>query len=319
MGTRSSQPEIMTKIGIISLMVGSLGAVIWLGWVSWQGYILQPTPITISLPTPVTNDDPVVFAAGDISSCDNTYDTQTSDLLLSRSGSVLTLGDSVYPRGTIDEFHTCYDPTWGRVWDRTYPAPGNHDYATSQASGYYAYFGDRAGPDRRGYYRFQIGGWQIYALNSNCGEAGGCQPGDPQVDWLIHELATHPSRCAIAYFHHPRWSSALHGNNDVMQPIWSILARAGVDVVLSGHDHDYERFAPINADGQLQPNGGTRQFVVGTGGRSLYAFRDVGTGSEFRDNKHYGVLALTLHTASYSWEFLATDQTVVDHGTATCQ
>ena len=210
----------------------------------------------------------VLVGAGDIASCGSSGDEATAALLAGIDGTVFTLGDNVYDSGTAAEFATCYDPSWGRYRARTSPAPGNHDYVTANAAGYFGYFGAAAGDPSTGYYAYDLGGWRVVAINSNCAAVGGCQAGSAQERWLRADLAAHPAACTLAYWHHPRFNSGEHGNSAEMQPIWQALYDAGAEVVLSGHDHHYERFAPQAPDGSSDPQRGIREFVVGTGGRS---------------------------------------------------
>jgi len=235
-------------------------------------------------------------------------------------GTILTLGDNAYPDGTAADFANCYAPTWGRHLSRTYPSAGNHDYETDAAAGYFAYFGDRAGAPGEGWYSFELAGWHLIALNSNCDLVGGCGPDSPQAAWLRADLAEHPYECTLAYWHHPRWSSGdEHGSDPLTDEFWRILFDAGGDLVLTAHDHLYERFVPMDAAGAASP-GGMTEFVVGTGGRSLYAFATPLPTSAARDNATYGVLRLTLHPDAYDWEFVAaTDTGFADAGSADCR
>ena len=260
-----------------------------------------PTPA----PTPPPAEDPVLVGAGDIASCDSGGDEQTAALLDTIPGTVFTLGDNVYPNGTAKQFLQCYDPSWGRHKARTRPVPGNHDYRTEGAAGYFGYFGGAAGDPRAGYYAYDLGKWRILALNSNCGQIGGCGPGSAQEKWLREDLATHPAPCTLAMWHHPRFSSGSHGDEKDMRHLWKVLYDAGADVVLAGHDHTYERFARQDAQGDYDPKRGIREFVVGTGGRSLYGFhRKLDRESVVRENSTYGVLKMTLRPTSYEWEFV---------------
>ncbi len=275
-----------------------------------------PTTTTTTLTSPPVT----VLAAGDIAGCDTTGDEKTAAILDATPGTILTLGDNVYDRGTAKEFKDCYAPTWGRHRDRTRPSPGNHDYGNGRALAYYDYFGEAAGERGKGWYSFDLGAWHLIALNSNCAAIGGCGPGSKQERWLRADLADNPRRCTMAYWHHARFSSGLHGSNDVTAPLWEALEKAGADVVLAGHDHDYERFAGLAPDGRPAPAGGMRQFVVGTGGRSLYPFRAPIAGSEVRHAAGYGVLKLTLREAGYEWRFLPVEgSTFSDSGEAACR
>lgn len=248
-----------------------------------------------------------LLAAGDIAICGTSSAAEsaaagTAKLLTAHpNAAVITLGDNAYDNGTIDEYRNCYGPTWGVVKDRTYPSPGNHEYGTVDADGYFTYFAERAGPARRGYYSFDLGNWHIVSLNSNIDAARGSS----QEQWLRADLAAHRSqRCTLAYWHHPVFSSSsVHGNNPKMADIWQTLQSYGVEVVLSGHDHDYERFAPQAFDGAADP-AGVREFVVGTGGATPYAFAAPKPNSEARIDNTHGVIRFALQDGSYDWEFL---------------
>jgi hypothetical protein len=264
----------------------------------------------------------VLFAgAGDIASCGNEYDTRTGEYLaaLAPETSIFTTGDNAYDRGTEREFADCYDPVWGPLRDRTYPVPGNHEYATTDAAPYFEYFGDRVGEPGRSWYAFDLNGWRVYALDSNCLVAEVCAEGavEAQQEWLRADLAAHPARCIAALWHHPRFSSGRHGGLTAVQPLWEALTTAGADVALVGHDHLYERFVPLDANGSRDV-AGLRQFVVGTGGKELYGFRMRDPRAEARDDATYGVLVLTLWPDRYDWRFVPTDGTFTDEGSATC-
>jgi hypothetical protein len=261
------------------------------------------------------HEPPVLLAAGDIASCTWYGDEATARLLDSLPGTVLTLGDNVYRRGTRATFAACYDSSWGRHRARTRPAPGNHDYRVRNAASYFAYFGAVAGPPGRGYYSFDVAGWHVISLNSNID----LRPDSPQLRWLRADLAAHPSHCTLAYWHHARFSSGAHGSTRRVAPLWRALFNAGVDVVLQGHDHSYERFAPLDADGRRDAERGIRSFVVGTGGARLRRFRGVVPGSEVRYNGGHGVLKLSLRPDGYEWEFVAAGPTEFrDRGEGRC-
>jgi len=265
--------------------------------------------------------DPVLVGAGDIGECSRSGARQTAELLDHIPGAVFTVGDNAYPDGSASDFKNCYDPTWGRHRDRTRPAAGNHEYVTANASAYFSYFGQAAGSPSQGYYSYDLGAWHIVVLNSNCGEVGGCQAGSKQETWLREDLVAHPGRCTAAYWHHPMFSSGVHGGSTTaMRAFWIALRAAGADIVINGHDHDYERFAPQDPSGAADPEHGIREFVVGTGGANLRAFpRAPAANSEKRDNRTFGVLKLTLHPQSYDWEFVpAPGGTLNDSGSAPC-
>jgi acid phosphatase type 7 len=263
--------------------------------------------------------DPVLVGAGDIAGCDTTGDEQTAKLLDNISGTVFTLGDNVYNSGTAAQFANCYGPSWGRHKARTKPSVGNHEYLTSGASGYFGYFGSAAGDPKKGYYSYDKGSWHIVVLNSNCSPVGGCAAGSAQERWLRADLANHPNKCTLAYFHAPLYSSGEHGSSAYVRPFWNALYQANADVVLSGHDHDYERFAPQDANGVADPERGIREFVVGTGGKSHYPFGTIRPNSQVRNANTYGVLKLTLHAGSYEWKFVpVAGKTFTDSGTTGC-
>jgi hypothetical protein len=243
----------------------------------------------------------------------------TSDVLVGAGyAAVLALGDLQYESGTIAAFAASYDLSWGRVKSITRPAPGNHDYGTARAAGYFDYFGAAAGDPGRGYYSYDLGDWHLVALNSNCWAVNGCGRGSPQERWLRADLAAHPARCTLAYWHHPRFSSGVHGSDRRYTAFWQALVRARADVVLVGHDHDYERFAPQDASGRLDVAHGAREFVVGTGGRSLRGFRGSRPNSKARDATSMGILELTLGAGAYGWRFVPAVGFFADSGSARC-
>ena len=258
----------------------------------------------------------MLLAAGDISSCGNNGDSQTADLVAGQSGTVATLGDNAYEDGSAAQYRDCYDPTWGRFKDRTKPSPGNHEYQTSGASGYYNYFGAAAGPSGRGYYSYDLGGWHIISLNSNVSMSAG----SAQEQWLRSDLAASNASCTLAYWHHPRFSSSsTHGNNPSTGPLFQALYDYGAEIVLNGHDHDYERFAPQTPGAQSDPTFGIREFVVGTGGRSHYGFGSPEPNSQVRNDNTYGVIKLTLSADGYTWQFLpVAGASFTDSGSGTC-
>ena len=260
-----------------------------------------------------------LVAAGDIADCGSEGDEATAALLDVLPGTVAALGDLVYPSGRPEEFASCYGPSWGRHAGRTRPAPGNHDYETLGAAGYYSYFGAAAGPPGQGWHSYDLGEWHVIVLNSICGAVGGCHAGSPQEQWLRADLAANPAACTLAYWHNPRFSSAQHGSDAAYQAFWQALHDAGADVVLSAHDHVYERFAPQTPSGELDEANGVRQFTVGTGGKSLYDFGAPLPTTEMRNNDTFGVLRLTLHPDRYDWEFVpASGGTFTDTGSDTC-
>jgi 3',5'-cyclic AMP phosphodiesterase CpdA len=232
---------------------------------------------------------------------------------------VLTLGDNQYENGTLAKFRRSYDRSWGRLKGHTRPAPGNHDYRTPRAAGYFDYFGPAAGRRSRGYYSYNVGAWHLIALNSECAHIGGCGRGSRQERWLRADLAAHPARCVLAYWHKPRFSSGMHGNNPTYTAFWEALYRAEAEVVLVGHDHDYERFAPQTPHGPADRVRGIREFVVGTGGKTHYGFRTIRANSQVRNSGTFGILRLTLHPSGYDWRFLPEPgKTFTDTGHSSC-
>jgi hypothetical protein len=258
----------------------------------------------------------VLIGAGDIASCRNSNGEATARLLDRQDGAVFTTGDNVYEDGTQQEFRDCYGPTWGRHLARTRPSPGNHEYHSPAAAPYFTYFGGNAGPAGLGYYSYDVAGWHILSLNSEI-PAG---TSSTQYAWVQNDLVSNKARCTAAYWHRPLFSSGDNGGHSRMRAIWQLLAEHGVDLIIAGHDHDYERFAPQNAEGGLDLAHGIRQFVVGTGGRNLRPFKAIQPNSEIRDATTYGVLKLTLRTAGYDWEFLpAAGGSFRDAGTGMCR
>ena len=280
-----------------------------------------------------------VAAAGDIA-CDPTKpelvdagvvpglacgQQQTSDLLLTlHPDAVLTLGDTQYSNGALSKFASSYGPTWGRLFTITHPTVGNHEYINSgqstQAAGYFAYFGAAAGAVDEGWYSYDLAGWHLIALNAECGAVGGCGAGSAQERWLAADLAGHRNKCVLAYWHQPRFSSGEHGDDVHYSAFWNDLYTAGAEIVLNGHDHDYERFAPQNPAALSDPAHGITEFIVGTGGENQRKFSNtVQPNSEVRWNHSFGVLDLTLNAGSYSWRFLSVAGTAfADSGSGTC-
>lgn len=274
--------------------------------------------------------DPVIATAGDIA-CDpgnpdyaggngtaTTCRQKSTAPLLAGVDAVLPLGDEQYESGALSAFQVSYNGSWGPYNSIVHPVPGNHEYMKPAASGYYAYFGAAAGDPTKGYYSWDLGAWHLVALNSECAEVGGCNAGSPQELWLQADLAATSKQCILAYWHKPRFSSGEHGPNAAYDAFWRDLYAAGADIALSGHDHDYERFAPQNPDGQVDANG-IRQFVVGTGGAILIYFGEIQPNTEIRNRMTYGVLKLTLHATSYDWQFVPEGSgTFTDSGSRSC-
>ncbi|MBV1853939.1 CBM96 family carbohydrate-binding protein [Catellatospora tritici] len=259
--------------------------------------------------------DPVLVGAGDIATT-GSGDTATAALLDGISGTVFTIGDNVYDNGTASEFNSLYEPTWGRHKARTRPAPGNHDYNTSGATGYYNYFGSVAGPSGRGYYSYDLGNWHIVSLNSNISMSAG----SAQESWLRGDLAASTKSCTLAYWHHPLFTSgANHAPSTSTRPLYQALYDYNADVVVFGHNHQYERFAPMNPAGTLDNARGLRSFVAGMGGAGLYSFGTIQPNSQARNNNTFGVLKFTLHASGYDWQFVPqAGKTYNDSGTGSC-
>jgi acid phosphatase type 7 len=266
--------------------------------------ILATVATALSLLAP---GPPTLVAAGDIASCRSTGDERTAALVARIPGTVAVLGDAVYESGTAQEFRDCY--SWGRFRGRTRAALGNHEYGSGNAAAAIAYFR----LPRSGYYSYDLGDWHVVVLNSNCRPAGGCESGSPQQRWLAADLAANPALCTVAYMHHPRFSSGLHGPDTTLAALWTTLSRGGVDVVLAGHDHHYERFAPYQ---------GIRSFVVGTGGRSSYPVlrRLRAPRSLVANDRTYGVLRLALESDAYTWQFIpVAGASFRDSGSSGCE
>jgi len=263
----------------------------------------------------------VLVGAGDIAGCNNLPEgaEATAKLLDAIPGTVFGAGDFALEDGSPEQFADCYEPTWGRHKARTRPALGNHDYHTKGASGYFQYFGKAAGDPAKGYYSYDLGAWHVVAVNSNCSEIGGCGAGSAQERWLREDLAAHPAPCTLAYWHHPLFTSGRHGNDYEMKPIWQALYEGGAEIVINGHDHDYERFAPQDPDGRADSARGIREFVVGTGGRSLRTFKTPVPNSEIRSSDAFGVIKLTLRPSGYDWKFVpVAGKTFTDSGSGAC-
>jgi acid phosphatase type 7 len=290
-------------------LMNAMGGLLLAAACSGSAETSEPLP-----PPPVS-----IVAAGDIADCgsDGTQFPEahrTAALVQPTDALVLTLGDNTYPVGAPTEFADCFNPTWGQFKQRIRPSPGNHDYLTTDAGGYFGYFGPAAGPADRGYFSFEVGSWHVISLNSNV-DAGA---GSAQLAWLQADLAASKAVCTLAYWHHPLFSSGPHGNNAQMVEIYRLLHAAGVEVVLVGHDHLYERFAPQDADGRPDALRGVRSFTVGTGGARLYSWRTLQANSEFRDNSSHGVLRLSLEDGRYRWAFVPVVGAARDEGSAVC-
>lgn len=275
--------------------------------------------------------DPVVVAVGDIA-CDpaspyfktsstdprNCQMQKTADTAKSLNPtSIFILGDNQYEKGEYDNYLASFDQSWGQLKQLIKPVPGNHEYYTPGATGYYQYFGAQAHPESNGYYSFTLGEWHIIALNSNCAQIGDCNAGSPQYNWLQKDLAGNTKKCTLAYWHHPRFSSGEHGDDPITQDFWQLLYDNKADIVLNGHDHIYERIDLQDANGAARYNG-IMQFTVGTGGKNLTQYKKLRSNSAFRQNTSFGVLALTLRANSYNYKFVDTAGISSDVGTQSC-
>jgi acid phosphatase type 7 len=322
---------ILAAAMIVAAVAASGGAVP----VSAAGSSPSPTPSP-------TAGAPVIAAAGDIA-CDpansrfnggrgvttTCRQLAVSNLLVGgHFAAVLALGDTQYNCGSFAAFMGSYDLSWGRVKSITRPVVGNHEYLTSgggtgcdgsnaNAAGYFEYFGAAAGSPTRGYYSFNVGAWHLIALNSNCGNAGGCSRTSPQGQWLAADLAAHRNECTLAYWHIPLFSSGGRANAET-RPFWQQLYAAHADVILDGHDHIYERFAPQTPAGTPDPVNGITEFTVGTGGADHTALATVAANSVVTNTTTFGVLELTLHPSSYTWHFVPAIGTFRDGGSANC-
>ena len=267
----------------------------------------------------------VLVGAGDIASCQDPEGAQaTAKLIEQIPGTVFAAGDLAYEKGSPEEFKNCYDPAWGRFKDRTKPALGNHEYVDSTASGYFQYWGRLAGPPGKGYYSYDLGDWHIVVLNTNCDakDLGGCAAGSPQETWLKEDLAKHPNACILAYGHHALFSSGVfksHAVHPELKRLWEDLYAAHASLVLAGHEHSYERFAPQDPEGQADPKNGIREIVAGTGGRSHDLLGFAAPNSEIRDWDTFGVLKLTLSPRKYAWQFIPEEgKSFRDSGSGDC-
>ena len=259
-----------------------------------------------------------LVGAGDIADCETPGDEATAELLDSIDGTVFTAGDNVYEDGTAQEYADCYGPSWGRHKDRTYPAIGNHEYHASDGAPHFAYFGAAAGDPDKGYYSYEAGAWKVIVINSNAGRVP-VDSGSEQEQWLRDELSASEHDCTLAYWHHPRFSSGVYGDDDRFDALWQALYEYGAELVVVGHEHHYERLAPLNPAGEIDEAAGIRQIIAGTGGRYLRPTGLPRTGSEVRNSETHGVLELTLRHDSYEWEFVpVAGQTFTDSGTGTC-
>ncbi len=263
----------------------------------------------------------VLWAVGDIAECGgNTLDDELAAMLTKTTGTIATLGDTVYSASTAQEYRDCFDPSWGPLKSRIRPTLGNNEYKQPGAKVYFDYFGAAAGPRDKGYYSYDIATWHVVVLNSDCSEVGGCDAASPQGKWLTADLAAHPAKCTVAMWHFPMFSSGYHGSIASGKDFWTILYNHGAEIVLSGHDHSYERFAPQTVAGKLDNARGIRQFVVGTGGKDFYKMAKALPNSLVRNDNTVGALKLTLNNGSFTWQFVKSGGpgNLTDTGTAAC-
>ncbi len=328
------------------ILVAVAAVVVTVGSMSPLAIHAQPGPVRAFADAPpnlaTLASDPVVAAAGD-TACDPTSSSYNagagtssacrqryvSDLLVAMNpAAVLPLGDIQYYCGGLSAFQQVYDPTWGRLKAITHPVVGNHEYLTSGgtgctsanagAAGYFDYFGAAAGQRGQGYYSFDVGAWHLIAINSNCGDAGGCSSTSPQGQWLAADLAAHQNLCTLAFWHIPLFSSGGRASSN-SRSIWGQLWNAGADVVLAGHDHTYERFSRQTNTAVRDDRTGIREFIVGTGGSNHTSFVTTAANSEVRNATTFGVIKLTLHSDSYDWQFVPeAGATFTDMGSENC-
>jgi acid phosphatase type 7 len=268
-------------------------------------------------------DTAVMLAAGDIAECDHQGDEATARLLDAYpNATIAALGDLAYPHGRDQDFDDCFNRSWGRFKDRMRPATGNHDNATKDARGYADYFRGQGGPFDRYYYSYDLGSWHVAVLNSDCWRVDGCGAGDPQATWLRNDLRKHRGQCTMAYWHRPPFSSGRYGdpeNTDRVKPLWHVAVDEGVDVVLTAHEHSYERFVPMDRDGH-QDDRGVQLFIVGTGGGNLRKYhRPPLPTTAVRNDDTWGLLRLTLRSDGYDWKFLpVAGEKFTDAGSGSC-
>jgi hypothetical protein len=281
-----------------------------------------PPASASSIPSSTATDGtpPTLIAAGDIGRCDSTHDDATGALAASLVGAVATLGDTAYEDGTAQELTDCFGGSWGAVKDRIrFAVTGNHDIHTDNGAPLQVYMGSAAAQDGHTWFSDDFGTWHVVVLDGNCGLAGRrCSTGSEQEQWLRGDLTASTARCTVALLHQPRFSSGQHGNDDGVRPLWDALYVAGAELVLDGHDHDYERFAPQDPDGTADVVRGIVEIVAGTGGADLEAFNDARPNSQIRINDTYGVLEVTLLADSWSSRFTGVDGAVHDQGSGAC-
>ncbi len=276
-----------------------------------------PTPTQTPTETPTPTNVPMLIGAGDIAYCgDISNDEGTARLIESFPNAVVfTAGDNSQQNGTWDEYVQCYGSSWGRFLDRTYPTIGNHDIEVENGRWYYTYFGESAGQEGKGYYSYNLGEWHIIALNSMC--QADCGETSEQVQWLRSDLASNGARCTLLYWHIPRYSSGVNSSLEITEAFWNAAVEYGAEIIVNGHEHFFERFAPMDRDGNPDPFG-VRMFIVGTGGAPLFEFTGLGSNSEVRNNTSHGVILFRLYSGYYEWEFIPADGNFTDSGSGEC-
>ncbi|MBI9051329.1 MAG: metallophosphoesterase [Anaerolineaceae bacterium] len=283
---------------------------------------ITPTPFMPAVSTPTMQPKPqgvYLTGAGDISICGEDGDDQTAPLLADIPGYIFALGDNQNDEGEPETFSRCFDASWGQYKDRMIPVVGNHEYFTENACGYFDYFGDAAGQRGKGYYSRDVGAWHIVVINSICDEVGGCDPGSEMITWLENDLSTDNHLCTLAMWHIPRFSTGYHGGNDSLDTIWRTVVAHDVELVLNGHEHDYERFTPMDENGEVNIVTGTRQIIVGTGGAPLRKQYGNNENSEVFYSSSHGVLKLFLDYGYYTWEYIPVNADgFTDTGTGYC-
>lgn len=312
----------MKKIILLLILFLAIGLISWGIFSSKK--TTTPSQTTTPITQPQTKNELVVVAAGDIScnfktkaedACKQAYVAQLVKQI--NPDALLLLGDIQYDSGTLEDYKNYFDQSWGEFNNLAYPTIGNHEYGTPGAKDFLTYFGERI-PNPKGFYSFDLGNWHLISLNSNCPEAGGCEKNSEQEKWLSEDLNNNAKPCILAFWHAPFYSSgAYRGSSKITKDLWEDLYNSGASLLLSGHEHNYERFAPSNSKGNLAKGRGIRQFVAGTGGRNLYGFADPLSNSETR-YMGFGVLKLTLKENSYDWSFISLKGDYNDSGSETC-
>lgn len=313
----------ITKV-LIFLVVAFLSVVLITGAV----FLLKNTN-TKSENINITSSPPLIVAVGDIqcnetllgpANCASIEEASMAKQL--NPSAILLLGDEQYGKGQLSDFEDTIGPSWAGQIEKIYPIVGNHDYLSRGASGFFKYFKGK-NPKislQKSFYSYDVGSWHLIALDTNCSYVDGCTPASTEYKWLENDLANIKNKCVLAYFHQPLFSSGIHGNNLQSKNFWDLLYKYKADVVLNGHEHVYERFAPQDPDGRPDQKNGITQFIVGTGGGNLYKFAQVKPNSLARNNQSYGFLSLTLSEGKYSWKFVSIEENgFTDEGQASCQ